>query len=178
MCVAGLYPNDHPIVQSSLFTSVRFPQIKFWSPQLADSSPLIAICHFNRAINFQDWIMHFLELWRSIIRCECLIIITDKRKFPLRSRHFLSHKLWHPRTPVRVSKMNAVARSWLTFQMLTLLLKYPQMNRRYGFRTYNLLFSIHPSLTICTVQRSMFRFTAQTSRIDKSTTIKMSTGIC
>ena len=41
---------------------------------------------------------------------------------PLRSRHFLSEKLDAlARTPVRVSKMNAVARTQLTFQMLALL---------------------------------------------------------
>ena len=44
-------------------------------------------------------------------------------RVPLRSRHFLSENLWHfdtfRRTSVRVSKMNAVARAQLIFQMLT-----------------------------------------------------------
>ena len=44
---------------------------------------------------------------------------------PLRSRHFLSQNFdTFPRTPVCVSKMNAVALAQVTFQMLTLLQKY------------------------------------------------------
>ena len=54
-------------------------------------------------------------------------------RVPLRSRHFLS-KIFDTfaRTPVRVSKMNAVARAQLTFQMLTLLQKYLYHQSQYS----------------------------------------------
>ena len=54
-------------------------------------------------------------------------------RIPLRSRHFcLKNFDTFPRTPVRVSKMNAVARTQLTFQLLTILQRYLYHQSQYS----------------------------------------------